>query len=67
MCGAGVLGAGFGGLETEMIVSMAKLRFPAWVYDVHLGGELVGRAEVGFTDEGEPRVAIIFNEGGRVV
>ena len=62
MYGLWVFGRGGGGLEAEMVVTMAELRFAAGMDYVDLRGELVGWAEVGFADEGEPRVGVIGDE-----
>ena len=46
MGGARVLSGCFGGLEAEMVVAVAELGFAAWVDDVYLGCQLVGRSQV---------------------
>lgn len=58
------LSAGGGGLETQVVVSVACLGGAARLDDVSLGGKAVLGSEPGFAQEGEPGVGVVFDEGG---
>lgn len=64
MCRTRVLGALFGCLETEMVISVAELCLPPGFYNVGLGGDAVGGSKPGVADEGQPGVGVVGEESG---
>ncbi len=60
------LSRGLSSLETEVVVSMAELRFPTWMHYIDLCGDLVGWAEIGFADKEEPGVGVVGDKRGGV-
>lgn len=59
-----VHGGVLGGLEAQMVISVAFLRGGAGRDEVYLRCEAVGGAEPGGGDEGDVGVGVVCEEGG---